>query len=50
MLSLSDEDMKQIKATHVPDGQEVDIKPLLYIIDDILNRATLNPDALITSV
>ncbi|CAL5418836.1 unnamed protein product [Camellia sinensis] len=38
----SDEDamMKQIQTTHVPDGREVDVKPLIYIIEDIMHRAT----------
>ncbi|KAA8548170.1 hypothetical protein F0562_004569 [Nyssa sinensis] len=38
--------MKQIQATHAPDGREVDVKPILHIIEDILQRATLqNVDA-----
>lgn len=37
--------MKQIVATHTPDGREVDVRPLLQIVEDILNRATLNVDA-----
>ncbi|KAK3014847.1 hypothetical protein RJ639_008774 [Escallonia herrerae] len=35
--------LKQIQATHSPDGLEVDVKPLLTVIDEILRRATL-PD------
>nr|POE88568.1 protein sieve element occlusion b [Quercus suber] len=31
--------MKQIQATHAPDGREVDVKPLVHIIDDIFKRA-----------
>lgn len=37
--------MKQIVATHTPDGREVDVRPLLQVVEDILNRATLNVDA-----
>ncbi|KAI7998520.1 Protein SIEVE ELEMENT OCCLUSION B [Camellia lanceoleosa] len=42
MFSTSDDDamMKQIQTTHVPDGREVDVKPLICIIDDIMPRAT----------
>ncbi|WOL12795.1 hypothetical protein Cni_G21563 [Canna indica] len=32
--------MKQIVATHSPDGREVDTQPLLRLIEDILQRAT----------
>ncbi|GAV83969.1 hypothetical protein CFOL_v3_27414 [Cephalotus follicularis] len=31
---------KQIQATHVPDGKEIAVKPILHIIEDILRRAT----------
>lgn len=40
--------MKQIVATHTPDGREVDVRPLLQIVEDILNRATLNVDTVAT--
>ncbi|CAL5421235.1 unnamed protein product [Camellia sinensis] len=42
IFATSDEDamMKQIQTTHVPDGREVDVKPLIYIIEDIMHRAT----------
>lgn len=41
MFSASDDNamMKQIQATHSPDGREVDVKPILHIIEDILGRA-----------
>jgi len=32
--------MKQILATHAPDGREVDVRALLQIVEDILQRAT----------
>ncbi|KAI9173833.1 hypothetical protein LWI28_007291 [Acer negundo] len=42
MFSASDDSamMKQIQATHTPDGREVDVNPVLHIIEDILQRAT----------
>ncbi|KAG2710497.1 hypothetical protein I3760_04G029900 [Carya illinoinensis] len=48
MITLSDDNVmvKQVLGTHAPDGREVDIRPLLYIVEDILNRATLNPEGL----
>ena len=41
MFSASDDStmMKQIQATHAPDGRELDVKPFLHIIEDILRRA-----------
>ncbi|KAK9277623.1 hypothetical protein L1049_007169 [Liquidambar formosana] len=41
MFSSSDDAamMKQIQATHAPDGREVDVKPLLQIVEGILRRA-----------
>jgi hypothetical protein len=52
MLTLSDDNwmVKQIQATHAPDGRQVDIRSLLYVVEDILNRATLNPDVVIKAV
>lgn len=43
MVALSDDNMmmKQILATHTPDGREVDVKPVYRLIEDILKRATL---------
>ncbi|KAM3751857.1 hypothetical protein ACB098_04G143000 [Castanea mollissima] len=41
MFSASDDStmMKQIQATHAPDGREVDVNPFLHIIEDVLRRA-----------
>ncbi|XP_059643685.1 protein SIEVE ELEMENT OCCLUSION B-like [Cornus florida] len=39
--------MQQILATHAPDGREVNIKPLLRLVEDILRRSTLNVDGLL---
>ncbi|ERN10514.1 hypothetical protein AMTR_s00166p00028420 [Amborella trichopoda] len=33
--------MKQILSTHAPDGQEIDVKTLVLLIDDILKQATV---------
>lgn len=46
MVSISDDNMmmKQIQATHAPDGREVDVKPLFNLVEDILNRATFQTD------
>lgn len=40
-FSSSDDNamMKQIQATHAPDGREVEVKPFLHIIEDIFKRA-----------
>lgn len=42
MFATSDDNamMRQIQATHAPDGREFNVKPLLYIIEDIFQRAT----------
>lgn len=42
MFATSDDKavMKQIEATHAHDGREFNVKPLLYIIEDIFQRAT----------
>jgi len=32
--------MKQVLATHAPNGREFDVVPLLQIVEDILQRAT----------
>jgi Sieve element occlusion N-terminus len=32
--------MKQIKATHSPDGRDFDIRPLMHVVEDALRRAT----------
>lgn len=41
MFAASDDSamMKQIHATHAPDGRELDAKPLLNIVEDIFLRA-----------
>lgn len=46
MVSISDDNMmmRQIQATHAPDGREVDVKPLFNLVEDILNRATFQTD------
>ena len=45
MFSASDDSamMKQVQATHAPDGREVDVTPILSIIEDIFRRATATP-------
>ncbi|KAJ6771134.1 PROTEIN SIEVE ELEMENT OCCLUSION B-LIKE [Salix koriyanagi] len=42
MFTSSDDTamMKQIQATHAPDGREFSVKPLLHIVEDIFLRAT----------
>ncbi|KAH7670650.1 Sieve element occlusion C-terminal protein [Dioscorea alata] len=41
LFSSSDDSvvMKQIMATHAPDSREVDVRPILHIVEDILQRA-----------
>lgn len=41
LFSSSDDSvvMKQIMATHAPDSREVDVRPILDIVEDILKRA-----------
>ncbi|CAL5370171.1 unnamed protein product [Camellia sinensis] len=43
MLMSSDDNvlMKQIQGTHNPDGREIDVKPILDIVEDILSRSTM---------
>ena len=50
MITMSDDNvmMKQIVETHAPDGREVDVKPLLHLVEDILKRATLQTDTSLT--
>ncbi|KAJ6669957.1 PROTEIN SIEVE ELEMENT OCCLUSION A, partial [Salix viminalis] len=50
MLTMSDDNVmiKQIVGTHAPDGREVDVKPLLHLVEDILKRATLQIDTSLT--
>lgn len=42
MLSASDDNAmtKQVLATHAPDGREVDVKPILLIVEEVIRRAT----------
>ncbi|XXG49464.1 hypothetical protein AAC387_Pa02g3643 [Persea americana] len=42
LFSSSDDTvvMKQVLATHSPDGRDVDVRPVLFIVEDILHRAT----------
>ncbi|XP_022773670.1 protein SIEVE ELEMENT OCCLUSION B-like [Durio zibethinus] len=49
MLSMSDDKamMQQILTTHAPDGREVDVRPLLYLVEDILNRSTQHVDFIV---
>ena len=49
-LTMSDDNvmMKQIVGTHAPDGREVDVKPLLLLVEDILKHATLQIDSSLT--
>ncbi|KAJ6424000.1 hypothetical protein OIU84_024887 [Salix udensis] len=52
MITMSDDNVmiKQIVGTHAPDGREVDAKPLLHLVEDILKSATLQIDtSLMTS-
>jgi hypothetical protein len=50
MLTMSDDNvmMKQIVGTHAPDGREVDVKPLLHLVEDILKLATQQIDTSLT--
>lgn len=42
MFLTSDDNamMKHILETHIPDGRDFDVKPLVHIIEDIVHRAT----------
>ncbi|XP_058195108.1 protein SIEVE ELEMENT OCCLUSION B-like [Rhododendron vialii] len=42
LFTTSDDNvmMKQIMATHTPDGREFDVKPLLHVVEDVMHRAT----------
>ncbi|XP_076912363.1 protein SIEVE ELEMENT OCCLUSION B-like [Bidens hawaiensis] len=44
IFSASDDNviMKQVLDTHLPDGTDVDVKPLIHIVEDILRHATIN--------
>ncbi|KAJ7956134.1 protein SIEVE ELEMENT OCCLUSION B-like [Quillaja saponaria] len=45
MLSMSGDNaiMKGVQATHVPDGREVDVKPILHNVEDILKLVNTAP-------
>ncbi|KAF7129137.1 hypothetical protein RHSIM_Rhsim10G0038000 [Rhododendron simsii] len=42
LLTTSDDNfmMKQIMATHTPNGREFDVRPLLHVVEDVMHRAT----------
>ncbi|KAK1440896.1 hypothetical protein QVD17_06729 [Tagetes erecta] len=44
IFSTSDDNviMKQVLDTHLPDGFDVDVKPLVHIVEEILRHATIN--------
>ena len=46
IFSASDDNviMQQVTGTHLPDGTDVDVKPLLNIVEDILRHSTINAD------
>ncbi|XP_065875366.1 protein SIEVE ELEMENT OCCLUSION B-like isoform X1 [Euphorbia lathyris] len=50
LFSSSDDNlmMKQVQATHAPDGRDFSVKPLLHVVEDIFNRAA--PTGLATIV
>ena len=52
MFSSSDDNVmsKQIQATHAPDDREVDVRPLLHLIEDIFKRATPTTEAIVVPV
>ena len=52
MLTMSDDNalVSHILGSHTPDGRDVDVKPLLRLVEDILRRATLTPESLLTTV
>ncbi|XP_058180196.1 protein SIEVE ELEMENT OCCLUSION B-like [Rhododendron vialii] len=41
--------MKLILSTHSPHGHEVDVKPILHVIKDVLQQANLSMNSVITS-
>ncbi|GKD76022.1 sieve element occlusion B-like protein, partial [Tanacetum coccineum] len=46
IFSASDDNviMKQVMDTHIPDGTDVDVKPLVHIVEEILRHATITAD------
>lgn len=49
MFSASDDSamMKQIQATHSPDGRELEVRPILHVIEAILHQVAPGIDGLI---
>ncbi|KAI7741938.1 hypothetical protein M8C21_024317, partial [Ambrosia artemisiifolia] len=45
IFSASDDNviMKQVLNTHLPDGTEVDVKPLFHVVEEILKHANIKP-------
>ena len=52
MPTMSDDNVlvSHILGSHTPDGRDVDVKPLLRLVEEILSRATPTPDALFATV
>ncbi|KAF7135501.1 hypothetical protein RHSIM_Rhsim08G0047800 [Rhododendron simsii] len=52
MIMASDDSvmLKQIQATHNPDGRDIDVKPILNLVEDILSRATMTVDSILPGV
>lgn len=50
MFAASDDSamMKQIQATHTPDGREVDVKPILGLIESLFRHATPGIDGVLS--
>ncbi|KAL4653267.1 hypothetical protein ACB092_01G290600 [Castanea dentata] len=48
MPTMSDDNVlvSHILGSHIPDGRDVDVKPLLRLVEEIFSRATLTPDTL----
>lgn len=49
MFSASDDSamMKQIQATHSPDGRELEVRPILHVIEAILHQVAPGIDGVI---
>lgn len=49
MFSASDDGtmLKQIEGTHAPDGRDVDVRPILDIVEDVFRRAALSLDTMV---
>ncbi|KAK8924006.1 hypothetical protein KSP39_PZI019263 [Platanthera zijinensis] len=50
LFSSSDDSivMKQMYETHKPEGRDIDVRPILYVVEEVLRRAT--PTFIVTSV